>query len=162
MDNGELAVSCFDKGFNCSQSIVGTYGPGLGLDRETALRLAAAFGAGVGRTGDMCGAVSGSLMVIGLKFGTVDTKDNAAKEKTYKLAQEFMSKFKDQNGSLVCKNLLGCDLSTPQGYQYAKDQKLFDTICPKYLRDAADILDVILQASEDSQAFPMLNSPFLI
>ena len=68
MSKAEVAVDCFEEGFNCSQAVVSAFAPELGLDRETALRVAAAFGGGMGRTGETCGAVSGALMVIGMQL----------------------------------------------------------------------------------------------
>ena len=144
MSKAELAAGCFAGGFNCSQSVFSTYAPDLGLDRAAALKVAAAFGGGFVRTGETCGAVTGALMVIGLKYGCTRPDDNDAKTKTIETGRKFLEKFKQRNGSLACRTLLGCDLSTPEGMKKATDEKLFSTVCPKFVRAAAEILDEVL------------------
>lgn len=131
-------------GYNCSQAILTTYGPEFGIDRETALRISAPFGAGVGRMGETCGVVNGAFMVIGLKHGSVDVKDKKARAKTYELARKFVEKFKNRNSSVVCRDLLDCDLSTKKGFAVAVAKKLFKTRCPVFVRDSARILEQIL------------------
>ncbi len=140
----EHAVSCFKEGFSCSQAILSTYGPELGLDRQTALRAAQAFGGGMARMGETCGAVTGAFMIIGLKHGRTRADDREAKERTYELVQRFVRKFKFRNGSIVCKELLGYDLSTPEGRRLIKEKGLIDTLCPKLVQDASEIIEEIL------------------
>ncbi len=145
MSNADLAVACFKEGCNCSQAVLSTYAPTLGLDRETALRVAAAFGGGMGRTGETCGAVSGALMVIGLRYGQSTAGDEEAKEKTYNLAGEFLKRFAARNdGCVKCRELLGRDVGSPEDRQAAREQGLFDTLCPKFVRDAAEIVEQLL------------------
>jgi len=144
MSKVELAVSCFEEGFACSQALLSTYSPQFGLDRETALKVAGAFGGGMGRMGEICGAVTGALMVIGLKHGITIADDEQSQEKTYSLVNEFVNRFKSRTGSIVCRELLGCDISTAEGMNTAKEKGLFTTLCPKYVRDAAETLEQIL------------------
>jgi C_GCAxxG_C_C family probable redox protein len=144
MDRVELAVSLFKQGFSCSQAVVAAYSESLGLDRELALRVAAGFGGGMGRMAQTCGAVTGAYMLIGMKYGGVDAKARQAKEKTYKLVREFACRFTGRHGSLVCRELLGCDLSTPEGFQLAKERKLSDTVCANLVRDAATMVAEIV------------------
>ena len=149
MSNVDLAVACFKEGYNCSQAVFSTYaptlGPALGLDRETALRVAAPFGGGMGRTGETCGAASGALMVMGLRYGQATAEDKDAKEKTYKLAAEFLSRFAARNdGCVKCRELLGYDVGDPEDRQAAREQGLFETRCPKFVRDAAEIVEQLL------------------
>ncbi len=145
MSNADLAVACFKEDFNCSQAVFSTYAPILGLDRETALRVAAAFGGGMGRTGETCGAVSGALMVIGLRYGQSTAEDKDAKEKTYNLAGEFLKRFAARNnGCVKCRELLGCDIGTPEDRQAAREQGLFESLCPKFVRDATEIVEQLL------------------
>jgi C_GCAxxG_C_C family probable redox protein len=145
MNRPDNAVAMFEQGFSCSQAILATYGEKLGLDRETALRVAGAFGAGMGRMGETCGAVTGALMVIGLKHGKTRAEDEASKEKAYALVKEFVEKFTARNESIVCRELLGCSLGTPGGLAVARERGLFKTVCPKLVRDAAEILEEIVE-----------------
>ena len=145
MNKVERAVSCFNDGFSCSQAVLSTYGEQFGLDRETALKVAGAFGGGMGHMGETCGAVTGALMVTGLKYGQTRVEDKEPKKKTYRLVKEFAEKFKVRNGSINCTELLGCDLSTPEGMQRAKERGLFTTVCPKFVQDAAEILEELIE-----------------
>jgi C_GCAxxG_C_C family probable redox protein len=144
MKRSRRAVSCFKDGFSCSQALLSTYGDQFGLNQELALKVSGAFGGGMGRMGETCGAVTGALMVIGLKYGKTRADDEQTKEKAYALVKKFVKKFKTRNGSIVCRQLLGCDISTPKGKQLAEEKRLFATRCPKYVQDAADIIEEIL------------------
>lgn len=144
MSRVEEAVACFKEGFVCSQAVLLAYSVQLGLDRDTALKIADGFGGGIGRMGETCGAVTGAFMVIGLKHGRIAVEDAQAHEKTYGLVNEFVHRFKSRNRSVVCRELLSCDISTPEGLQNARQQNLFATICPGYVRDAAEIIEEIL------------------
>lgn len=124
--------------------MLSSFGEELGLDRERALRIAGAFGGGMARMGDQCGAVTGACMAIGLKYGKTKAEDEGARDKTYELVGEFVARFKDRNGSIICKELLGHDLSNPQEGEAAKQKGLFDTLCRKLVNDAAEILEKIL------------------
>jgi len=145
MNRVERALSCFEEGFSCSQAMLSTYGPELGLDRETALMVATAFGGGMGRMGATCGAVSGAFMVIGLKYGRTRVEDEGTKEKAYSLVREFADRFESRNGSIVCRELLGYDIGTPEERELAREQGLFATLCPRFVRDAAEIIERILE-----------------
>lgn len=141
MERVELAVSLFKQGFSCSQAVFAAYGDCFGLDREVALRVAAGFGGGMGRMAQTCGAVTGAFMLIGMKYGGVDAKARQAKEETYEQVREFARRFNDCHGSLVCRELLGCDLSTPEGFQEAKEKKLSATVCAELVRGAALLIE---------------------
>jgi C_GCAxxG_C_C family probable redox protein len=138
----DFVVTTFGTGFNCAQAMLSEYGPELGLDRETALRVSGAFGGGMGKTGNMCGAVTGALMIIGLKFASVDVKDKKAKKKTEDMAREFMSAFEARNGSIVCRDLLGCDISSPEA---EKQKKSIKKACSGFIRDAVELVEQILK-----------------
>jgi len=116
----------------------------LGLDPDTAKKIACGFGAGVSKTGNICGAVSGAIMVIGLKYGKTDVGDEAATEKTRALVRQFIREFTLKNGSVSCTDLLEHDLSDPEDYDAARDSGVFTSKCPALVRDAADILERIL------------------
>ncbi len=109
-----------------------------------ALKVAGAFGGGMGRLGETCGAVTGALMVIGLKHGKIKDDDDEARERTYELAQEFTARFRARNESLLCRELLGHDLNTPDGMKAVADKQLFLALCPRFVRQAAEILEQIL------------------
>lgn len=140
MNRAEDAVSLFKEGFNCSQSVLTSYASELGLNRELALKVATSFGGGMARMGKTCGAVTGAFMVIGLKYGRISAQDEQTRDKNYGLVRDFVNRFKSRNGSIVCRELLDCDISTPEGLKLAKDNKLFENVCPKFVRDAAEIV----------------------
>ena len=143
MDNVSRAVASFKEGFNCSQAVLSVYGPQFGLGREAALKLACGFGGGM-RMGQVCGAVTGAFMVIGLKHGQTEAVDKESKERTYRLVKEFAEKFTLRNSSIICRELLGCDISTPEGIKTATEKDLFNSFCPKMVQDAAEILEEML------------------
>jgi C_GCAxxG_C_C family probable redox protein len=145
MSKAENAVQCFGNGFNCSQAIFSTYCEQFGLDPVTALKVATPFGSGIARTAQTCGAVTGALMLIGLKYGKYLPEDNDSKEKCFQLAMEFTDRFKAIHGSAICCDLLKSDLSTPEGLQYIKDNNLWDTLCPVFIRDAAKLVEELLE-----------------
>jgi C_GCAxxG_C_C family probable redox protein len=135
-----LARSRFGEGFSCSQSVLAAFAPELGLDAETALRVAAGFGGGMGRTGHTCGAVTGALMVLGLKHGAT-VPDAAAKERPYAQAREFMARFEARHGATACADLLGVNIGMPEGLAAAREANLFKTTCPALVASAAAILE---------------------
>jgi C_GCAxxG_C_C family probable redox protein len=139
------AVKCFVGGFNCSQAMVSTFGPQFGLDPELALRTSSPFGAGMGRMGATCGAVTGAFMVLGLRFGRTRIEDKDAQENVYKLVTEFVDSFKKRNGSISCRDLIGYDLATPEGLKLAREEGIFRTRCPKFVKDSGEILEKLLQ-----------------
>ena len=141
----EKAVAFFRNGYNCSQSVLSAFGSVLGLDEDTCLKIACPFGAGMGRMRHVCGAVSGALMALGLAYGKgVDDGDDC-KARTYELTGEFARRFSGMNGSIICADLLECDLTTDEGYDEAKTLGLFEVKCEKYVRDASLIIADILK-----------------
>lgn len=144
MNKGDRAASVLRDGFNCAQSVFSTLAPGLGLDEGTAAKTASAFGGGMARTGDTCGAVTGAFMVLGLQYGSSRPEDKERKEKSYEVARELARRFAERNGTTVCRDLLGCDIGTPDGYEQAKQRGLFDTVCVKLVKDAVEILEDML------------------
>jgi C_GCAxxG_C_C family probable redox protein len=144
MDVVERALSTFDEGFNCSQSVLAAWAEELGLDRETALRVATAFGGGMGHRGDSCGAVTGAFMAIGLKHGRLRADDEETRDLAYGLVNRFVEEFQARHGSIVCRELLGFDLSTPEGERLAEERWPDLMPCRQVVRDAAEILSKIL------------------
>ena len=146
MNSVERTVSCFEEGFSCAQAILATYGPQFGLGRKAALRVAGAFGGGMARMGQTCGAVTGALMVIGLRRGKTQAQDDETKETCYNLVNEFVEQFEARNGSITCKELLGYDVSIPGERTLAQERGLFGTLCPRLVQDAAEIIEQIIVA----------------
>ena len=143
-DRREIATHTFAGGFNCAQSIVATFGTDLGLDRTQALRAASGFGGGMGRMAQTCGVVTGAFMVLGLKFGHTDPENVEAKARTEELVREFVGRFSERNRSIVCRELLGCDISTEEGRKNAREQGLSEKKCRGFVRDSAEILEELL------------------
>lgn len=139
------AVACFHNGFNCAQAVFSTYCEQLGLDKTDALKVAGGFGGGMGHIGETCGAVTGAIMLIGLKHGKVQKDDNEARETTYNLVQEYTRQFKEANGSVECTELLGYDISTPEGLKAAREANVWNTVCAKLVKDSAIIIEELLE-----------------
>jgi C_GCAxxG_C_C family probable redox protein len=137
----EIAVGLFGSKFNCAQSVFAAFAPQIGLEQSQALKLASPFGGGVARRGQVCGAVTGALMVLGLIQGA-DTP--AGKEEAYRLGEEFLQNFESRHKSILCRDLLGCDIHTPKGRQKAQGKDLFNSLCPLFVRSAAEIAQAML------------------
>ena len=140
----EEAVAAFRRGLSCSQAIFSVYAKRFGIDPETAEKISSAFGAGVARTGEICGVVSGALMVIGLTQRPEDIHDASSREKVYAKARRFIDEFTARNESVHCTELIGYDLSDPKQFAEAREKKVFATRCSKLVRDAGEILEEIL------------------
>lgn len=132
------AEEMFSQGYLCSQSVFATFSEMLGLDKETALKIGNGFGGGIARKQEVCGAVSGAIMLIGLKYGKIQADDNISHEKTYAMVDNFCNEFTKRNKSINCYEILGCDLPT------AKERGLFSTVCSKCVRDSAEIIEDLL------------------
>jgi C_GCAxxG_C_C family probable redox protein len=133
----QTAQDRFAQGYNCSQAVFSAYASQIGIDDETALKLASPFGGGVARRGNVCGAVTGALMVLGLQKGNA-TLEN--KDENYRIADDFINRFQKQHGTILCRELIGQDLSTSEGLRNAKDQKVFESVCPGLVKEAAELV----------------------
>lgn len=138
------ALAAFKSRFTCSSAVFSAFAEELGLTGDLAKKIACGFGAGVSRTGNICGAVSGAILVIGLKYGKAEEGDNAGSERTRALVRQFIDEFTAKNGSINCTGLLGYDLSDQDEYDKARAENLFATKCPEYVKDAAAILERLL------------------
>jgi C_GCAxxG_C_C family probable redox protein len=143
-DCANKAVERFAEGFNCAQAMLLACSTPAEIDPAAAAKLAAGLGGGLGRQGNVCGAVTGAILVLGLRYGAAQADDKAAKENTYRLVREFTARFQAQHGSILCRELLGCDIGTPDGLAQAKERGLFGTRCPMLVRTAAEILEQML------------------
>jgi C_GCAxxG_C_C family probable redox protein len=144
VSKSEHAAEQFRSGLNCSQAVLGEYADELGMDVRTAGRIACGFGGGMGRTGGTCGAVTGAIMVLGLAACGPEPGDVAARVRTYGLVQSFIEEFEARHKTTSCRELLGCDIGAPEGYQEAQRLGLFQTRCPEYVEDAVEILEEML------------------
>jgi C_GCAxxG_C_C family probable redox protein len=144
-ENATKAEAMFASGYNCAQSVLVCCGAGMGVSRDAAIRLGAPFGGGMGAKGEVCGAVSGALMALGLKYAKDAPQDPAAKHRVYQLASRFLDAFKKRHGSVLCRDLLGCDISTPELQAKARDAGIFKKVCPPLVRSAAEIADEMLR-----------------
>ena len=136
----DKALEAFKSGFNCSQSVFAAYCDLFDVDETKAVQIGAGFGAGIGRLQKTCGAVSGAVMLIGLRY--YDESDTGkSKGLTYEKVREFISKFEEKNGTVSCLDLLGVDLSTEEGARTAKETGLFETKCEKFIGDVCDLLE---------------------
>jgi len=134
----ELVNEQFSK-FNCAQTVFSLFAPDLGLDEKTALKIASGFGGGMA-CAETCGAVTGSYMVIGMKHGH-STSDPDEKAKTKQHIKNFNEEFKARHGSLICKQLIGYDISTPEGQIEAVETGAFQLKCPVFIKTACAILE---------------------
>ncbi len=144
MNHADKAVAYYGKHFNCSQGVFTAFATEMGMDEETALKLATNFGGGA-RKGELCGAVAGALMVLGLRCGHCDSEDAAGKAEAFRISEEFMNRFQARNGSVVCRELLGYDLTKADDMAIIRERNLFQTTCPDMVRSAAEILDGMIQ-----------------
>lgn len=127
----------FKNGYRCSQAVFAAFSPALGLEKEKALKIGACFGSGM-RKGEVCGACTGALMALGLKYGE-------SKAKSDESCERFLDEFEKENGSYICNDLLGCDISTEDGVAFAVENNLFKEFCPKMVESAAKITKEIIK-----------------
>ncbi len=144
-NKSEKAAAMVAGNWNCAQSVLGVFCADLGIDRETAMKLASGFGAGMARRQEVCGAVSGAIMAVGLRHGQAREDDKASKETAYRLTLELMTRFEGEFGSCLCRELLpGIDLATEAGHQRYKDEGWSEKVCRPCVRGAVRILEEIL------------------
>ncbi len=140
----EKAIMTFRKGLNCAQAVLTAYSDEMNFDNNMALSVSCGFGGGMGRLQETCGAVTGSFMVLGIYNCKKFTDNKDRKEVTYSMVQKFSEKFKQINGTTDCISLLKCDLKTEEGYQFAKENNLFETVCEKCISDSIRIVNQLM------------------
>lgn len=140
MARSEHAEQRLRSGSNCAQSVLGEFADDLGLDIDLADSVACGFGGGMGGLGGSCGAVTGGIMVIGLLTCGPTHQGPSAEGRIDDLVQDFVRRFQGVHGSALCRDLLGCDVSTPEGLTIAKDKGLFGTLCPGFVSHAVRTL----------------------
>ena len=147
MDHETKAVQYFEKGYICSRAVFATFAEQFGITEKQALQIGACFGGGMNK-GEVCGACTGALMVLGMKYGQFDITDTASRTAENAKAVQFLDEFANRKGSYVCREILGCDLSTEEGRNYARSNGLFGKLCPEMVRTAAEILTEMLGGNE--------------
>lgn len=140
MSKIKKATEFFSQGFNCAQSVFATFSEKYGLSEELALKIGCGFGGGM-RNGELCGAVTGAVMVISLRYGHTSPTDTDNKILCQNKTKEFTDAYKSKNKSIVCRDLLGYDISTPEGMQKATDKNLFKTTCVDMICNAVELLE---------------------
>ena len=150
MDHKQKAVNYFSQGLHYSQSVLAAFAEECGITEEHALKLGSCFGSGM-RKGEVCGAVTGALMVLGLLYGQKSAGDIDGRQSSNKVNDLMMNRFKEKCGSYICNDLLGCDISTKEGVQYCRDNKLFTEFCPKIVAAAVEIVEEIILGQGESQ-----------
>ena len=145
MNRGTQAAELFLQGYNCAQAIAVAFSDVTGLDRDFSARMASSFGGGMGRLREVCGAVSGMLMVAGLLYGYDSTDDDVAKKAHYSLVQDLAGQFKAENGSIICREILKNPPSdpapSPRTAEYYAQRP-----CARMVYSAAEILDAYIAA----------------
>lgn len=149
MDKQKQSVETFSNGYNCAQSVISVFSEELGMKRDQALKLASPFGAGIVYMQGTCGAVSGALMAIGLKYGKGENGTNEDKARAYEISKQFISEFKKIHQTVCCRELLdGLDMNTPEGMARINELDYFRTRCTTYVKDAVRIAERILSEHE--------------
>ena len=152
MTHAQKAEALFYEGYNCAQSVLIAFGDVTGLDNKTAAMLSSSFGGGLGRMREVCGAVSGAAMVLGIVRGYDDPKDADAKKAHYHLIREFADRFRKVNGSIVCRELLAGVPTVGGGDPEARTESYYKKRpCPKLVFQAAEAVDDLLVSERISQ-----------
>ncbi|HNZ68853.1 MAG: C-GCAxxG-C-C family protein [Prolixibacteraceae bacterium] len=139
----EFAAGCFKTGIDCSQIVFGHCAGKLGLDEKQAMRISSPFGGGMWHA-ETCGCVIGALMAIGLKHGNDEANQPDIKQNMLAKKVEFETRFKEKNKSLICREILGYDLSKEEEMKIIMDKGLLFSVCPRVVVSACEILDEVL------------------
>ena len=139
----EQAKAYFDGHYNCAQSVFAPFAEYFGMDLDLAFKIATPFGGGMGHNGQICGAVSGGLMAIGLARG-IESYDQEKKYACYDLAQAFQQRFRALHGDLTCPGLLGLDIGDEVQLQQVRELNLFHDVCPHFVGDAVRLVCELL------------------
>jgi C_GCAxxG_C_C family probable redox protein len=140
MSHTDTALTLFKGGANCSQAVLIAFAPELGLDHAAAVKIPASFGGGM-KQALTCGAVTGALMALGMKYAVIDTTDMKEKVRITEITRKFANRFITRHGTLCCKDLLGIDISIKEGHDQAAAKGLFKSECPQFIASAIAILE---------------------
>jgi C_GCAxxG_C_C family probable redox protein len=137
-----MAIEKFMGGYNCAQAVIYPFSEETGISDDMALKISCGLGAGMGRKQEVCGAVTGGILVLGLRHGRGVNDEQAVTNFTYQKTSEFMSRFAERNGSFICRELLDeCDLNTEAGQQEFKDRDMKNRVCKVCVESAVEILE---------------------
>ena len=137
-----IACKYFKEGYNCAQSVLLAFAPVINFDKETALKLASSFGGGMGRLREVCGAVSSMFMIAGILKGYTSNTDDVAKAKHYELIQKLGNDFKSQNGSLICREILGLKCLSDSPVPSKRNKQYYEERpCENCIRIASEIIE---------------------
>ena len=136
----ENARQLFANGYNCAQSVFASFCEEYGMDKNLALKIANGLGGGI-RNGEVCGAVSGAVLAIGLKYGFYIERDIEQKNLCNAKAIEFVNKFKGENGSILCRDLLGIDIRAPEDFLTPEAKESVKKVCPEMVAAAVRALE---------------------
>ena len=150
MSRTATALQKFGDGYNCAQAVIYSFSDEReDDDKDLLLKLACGFGAGMGRKEIVCGAVSGGIMALGMKYGRGENKDGALTERTYRKTRELMDKFVEKYGTVICRELLGgCELTTPEGQREFREKDLKNKVCKDCVRAVVEIIENISLSEE--------------
>jgi len=144
-EKAKEALELFKGGHFCSQAVLMPFCEKLGMDRQTAMKVASGFGGGMGRMGEVCGAVTGAFMVLGLDAWTAETPSPDEKNKVVQRIRKFAELLKSSHGSILCKDLLdGCVIGTPEGNRQATERGLFLSVCRPLVEEVGEMLEQAL------------------
>ena len=142
MEKREQALKQFnEQGANCAQAVLSGFAKEHGLDEKLAMNIAACFGAGIGRLGFTCGAVTGACMVLGLRHGQDMANGLEGRNRVYGMVQDFAGRFRARYGQLDCAALTGCDLSSATGRRSFTERGLHAGLCSSLVAGAVEILE---------------------
>ena len=156
----EQATELFRQGYNCAQAVFAAFCEDMGIDFETALKLASSFGGGMGRLREVCGAVSGMFAIAGMKYGYTDPKDSKAKAAHYKLIQELAGQFRAENHSIICRELLGLEAGpdTPVP-ELRTDEYYKKRPCAELVGCAARLMEELISKTEREECKMKVVAP---
>jgi C_GCAxxG_C_C family probable redox protein len=152
MNKIEKTVELYKQDYLCSQSVFGAFCEDYGISKDLGLKLSKFLGFGYLFRGDYCGAVSGALMILGLKYSSGENYNELSDEIFYQLAKDYLKRFKEIHSSCTCKELLTADLSTEEGMSFIRENNLFNLKCPDFVRDSAQILTQIIEEMDKRES----------
>ncbi len=149
---GDRAYELFKEGYNCAQAVFGAFCEELGVDFDIAVKLASGFGGGIGRMREVCGAFSGAVMAAGMIYGYNDPKAAKVKTELYEKIRALADTFREENGSIICRELLGLQAAEKSAVPEARTAEYYKKRpCAELCRYAADLLDEFIRSNPVEQ-----------